>query len=96
MLTLVAEVLATDLLFDSVLENDRCDLLSSRSLSRNAMSETREEKDMVAIFVLCMYCVVQAVRILIQAVWVKEQREPPSNKQGGRIDRETLQQIHMK
>lgn len=55
MLTLVAEVLATDLLFDSVLENDRCDLLSSRSLSRNAMSETREEKDMVAIlFYVCI------------------------------------------
>lgn len=49
MLTLVAEVLATDLVFDSVLHNDRCDLLSSRSMSRNAMSETRDEKDMVAI-----------------------------------------------
>lgn len=49
MLTLVAEVLATDLVFDSVLDNDKCDLLSSRSLSRNAMSETRDEKDMAAI-----------------------------------------------
>ena len=49
MLTLVAEVLATDLVFDSVLHNDSCDLLSSRSLSRNAMSDTRDEKDMVAI-----------------------------------------------
>lgn len=50
MLTLVAEVLATDLVFDSVLDNDRCDFLSSRSLSRNAMLETRDEKDMVAIY----------------------------------------------
>lgn len=54
MLTLVAEVLTTDLVFDSVLDNDRHDLLSSRSLSRNAMSETREEKDMVASF--CASC----------------------------------------
>lgn len=66
MLTLVAEVLATDLVFDSVLENDRCDLLSSRSLSRNAMSETRDEKDMVAI---CCRS-----RESIKAVWVRAER----------------------
>lgn len=66
MLTLVAEVLATDLVFDSVLENDRCDLLSSRSLSRNAMSETRDEKDMMAI------CCVQVLILFTDdAVWAK-------------------------
>lgn len=59
MLTLVAEVLATDLLIDSVRENDRCDLVSSRSLSRNAMSETRDEKDMVAIFFMYV-CIVRS------------------------------------
>lgn len=63
MLTLVAEVLATDRVIDSVLDNDRCDLLSSWSLSRNAMSETRDEKDMVA-----MYCTSSDTNM---AVWVE-------------------------
>lgn len=69
MLTLVAEVLATDLVLDSVLDNGRCNLLSSRSLSRNAMSETNEEKDIVAICFTSRDC--------IEAVWAR-QREFPS------------------
>lgn len=73
MLTLVAEVLATDLVFDSVLDVNRCDLLSSRSQSRNAMSETRDEKDMVAI------CCTS--RDSIKAVWAK-QKEFPSIRGG--------------
>lgn len=68
MLTLVAEVLATDLVFDSVPENDRCDLLPSRSLSRKAMSETRDEKDMVA-----MCC---TSRGSIKAVWAGQRDFP--------------------
>lgn len=75
MLTLVAEVLATDLVFDSVPENDRCDLLSSRSLSRKAMSETRDEKDMVA-----NCCTSRDDSI--KAVWAG-QRESPLRGKGG-------------
>lgn len=46
MLTLVAEVLAHDLAFESVPENDRRDLLS---LSRNVRSDTRDEKDIAGV-----------------------------------------------
>ena len=51
MLTLVAAVLAYDLAYDPVLDIDdffKGFLLSSWPASRNARSETRVEKDMVA------------------------------------------------
>ena len=47
-LTLVAAVLVYDLAYDSVLASCNRALLSWPSLSRNARSDTRDEKDMVS------------------------------------------------